>query len=128
MQKKRSTPDKGEKQHQCCCSGKKSLTLTSDSNCPSLVAEVVGEDRVEDGCVGRRVDVDGSSGGLVVAIEGDIVKDDCAVLQDNGGLTKRSQVCEGAVHNGQVLVGDGDCTLRQVIAPAIVEACSTDVE
>ena len=27
--------------------------LTSNSNCPSLVAEVVGKHRVEDGCIGR---------------------------------------------------------------------------
>ena len=42
-------------------------------------------------------------------------------------MTKRCQIGEGAVHDGQVLVGDGNGALRQIIAPAILEACSANV-
>lgn len=82
------------------------MALTSNSNCPSLIAKVVDDHRVENGCVGRCIHIDGASIGLVVAIEGDVVEDNCTILQDDGCLTKSCQVGEGAVHNGQLLIGD----------------------
>ena len=86
--------------------------LTSYSNGTSLVAKVVEEDRVQDGCIGCLVHIDSSSIRLVVVDEATVVKDNYAVLQNDGGLAKGCQVGERAIHNGEVLVGDGDGSLR----------------
>lgn len=68
--------------------------LTSHSNGTGLVAKVADKHRVQDGCIGRLIHVDSSSIRLVVVDEATIVKDNCAALQNDGGLPKGCQVGE----------------------------------